>query len=98
MTMRGMFKRMWWLKSRMSLAHVHAECHFDDAEIDIACPKCGHEIKQTVGWLHTYDEVGCPRCRKRFRVDSTQAIRALGAHGHKTDSAPYEGFDPKKPL
>ena len=70
---------------------------FDDAEIDIACPKCAQEIKQTVGWLHTRDEIVCPRCRHRFRVDSAQAIRALQAREHRNDDAPYEGSDPRKP-
>ncbi len=70
---------------------------FDDAEIDIECPKCGNEIKQTVGWLHTRDAVTCPRCGKRFRVDSAQAIRALQAREHRTDDTPDKGFDPREP-
>lgn len=50
---------------------------FDDAEVNVACPQCGHGTKQTVGWLHTHDETICPRCGNLFRMDSTQAIRAL---------------------
>ena len=94
-----MFRRVWQRQEPQRFtARAQGERFFDDAQIEFACPKCSHEIKQTVEWLHTYDEVACPRCRKRFRVDSTQAIRALQAHGHRTDDAPYEGFDPRKPL
>ena len=50
---------------------------FDDAEVTVACPTCGHETEQTVGWLHTHDEAICPDCGKPFLVDSAQAIVAL---------------------
>src|SRR3712207_6315564 len=99
MTTRGTFKRAWWWQElRKPPACAQAEHLFDHTEIDIACPMCGHETTQTVGWLHTYDEVACPQCRTRFRVDSAQAIRALRARGHRTDDAPTNGFDPWVPL
>jgi hypothetical protein len=48
--MREIFRcALLWQKSRMSPACAQAERLFDFAEIDLACPQCGHEIKQKVG-------------------------------------------------
>lgn len=69
---------------------------FDDAEANLACPNCGQRTEQTVGWLHTHDEAICPRCGNLFRVDSTQAIRALQACAHTTDDVGRNPYEPIK--
>lgn len=42
---------------------------FDDAALEIKCPKCGKQIKQTVGWFKKQG-VKCPHCGAGF--DTTQ--------------------------
>lgn len=69
---------------------------FDETGVGLACPKCQHEAERTVGWLHTHDQTVCPGCGKPFRVDSTQAIRALQACARRAGDAGCNPYEPIK--
>ncbi len=50
---------------------------FEDAEIGIPCPKCGHETKQTVGWLKANTEFTCPSCGSVIEVEAEELLTGL---------------------
>ncbi len=39
-----------------------AKRFFDDHEIDVPCPQCGHKTKQSIGWLRANKEMTCVGC------------------------------------
>ena len=47
----------------------------DNAKLPIKCPKCGREIKQTVGRLKRGNKFACPKCRTGF--DPKELARGL---------------------
>lgn len=49
---------------------------FDDTKIDIPCPDCGRESKQTIRRLKTNPELSCS-CGARFHVKADQLRRTL---------------------
>lgn len=50
---------------------------FDDAEIEIACPGCGHKQKKTVRWLSNEKSFTCPGCRERVTLDNDELRRDM---------------------
>ena len=37
-----------------------------DAQISFPCPKCGDEIRKSLGWLDDHDTVVCDTCDTRI--------------------------------
>jgi DNA-directed RNA polymerase subunit RPC12/RpoP len=51
---------------------VRMELNLDDASLALPCPKCGHEIQETVGRLKNDPDITCPACSTVISIDSTQ--------------------------
>ena len=52
------------------------ESIIERAEIRVACPGCGHEVKKQIGWVRTRDEMPCEACGQRIPLDD-QEFRAM---------------------
>lgn len=52
---------------------------FDQQEINIPCPHCGHKFPEKVGRLKDSPEVTCPACAGVFKVNAEQLRDALAA-------------------
>ncbi len=50
----------------------------DDATANLECPKCGHQISETIGRLKQQNELTCPACGAGFTV-SLEKVRAFEA-------------------
>lgn len=50
---------------------------FDQQEINIPCPHCGHQFPEKVGRLKDSPEVNCPACGGVFKVNAEQLRDAL---------------------
>jgi hypothetical protein len=71
-----------WLKDRTSAAKVANVAKasgsgvrsrmFDDAEIDLTCPQCGHKSMKTIGWIKANDAFTCDGC-----CDCIQVLTAM---------------------
>ncbi|RLK45965.1 hypothetical protein [Cupriavidus plantarum] len=48
------------------------ELNLDDASIDLPCPKCGHEIQETIGRLKNDPDLICPACKTVIAIDAAQ--------------------------
>jgi len=60
----------------------------DNAEIEIPCPKCGKESKQTVGRLKNDPKLTCPHCRFVFHVEAKQLRELLRKVNKSLDDLP----------
>ena len=40
--------------------------------VSISCPKCRHEVKNTLGYFTSHKKVLCPGCGVESTIDSTQ--------------------------
>ncbi len=47
---------------------------FDNEEIYIPCPGCGHEISKTVDWVKTNDELSCKRCGSVIELENERHL------------------------
>jgi hypothetical protein len=56
-----------WIRSLVS----------DDRDISIPCPKCGHQFTQKLGALKPDDDLTCPACATKFRIDPTTFVKRL---------------------
>lgn len=50
---------------------------FDDAEIEIPCPKCGYKTKQTIGRLRDQAQFECVGCGTTIKPSTRQFDSAL---------------------
>ena len=41
-------------------------------QVTISCPKCGHEIRNTLGHFTSHNNVLCAGCGVEITIDSTQ--------------------------
>lgn len=48
------------------------ELNLDDASIGLPCPKCGHEIQETIGRLKNDPDITCPACNTVIGIDAAQ--------------------------
>jgi len=49
---------------------------FNDIDITVPCPHCGHKTKKRVSWLKTNDKLAC-RCGKTFTIDAKPLLEGL---------------------
>jgi predicted RNA-binding Zn-ribbon protein involved in translation (DUF1610 family) len=64
-------RRTWFLNgTRSSMADV------DFHEISFQCPKCGHDIKQTIGRLKAKEHMACPGCGVGINIDTNRLADA----------------------
>jgi hypothetical protein len=70
----------------------------DDAEIPVACPKCGYDTPLTIGWLKCNDRITC-RCghiidfgAAAFQAGMAEVDRAFDELTREPDGPP-ERFD-----
>jgi len=59
-------------------------------EVRFQCPKCGHDLKQTIGRLKANEHMTCPGCGIGINIDTNRLANAsrgggrdarrLGAH------------------
>lgn len=45
---------------------------FDERELPVTCPGCGHKHVKTVRWLRDHQEITCAGCGKRIEIDNAQ--------------------------
>jgi len=48
----------------------------DFHEIRFQCPNCGHDLKQTIGWLKTNEHMRCPGCGIGINIDTNRLAKA----------------------
>ncbi len=48
----------------------------DENEIRFQCPKCGHDLKQSIGRLKASEHMTCPGCNIGINVDSNRLAKA----------------------
>ena len=49
----------------------------DNERIDIPCPHCGQQSKQTIARLKRDPDITCPSCRQTFHIEAAQLRQAL---------------------
>ena len=50
---------------------------FENQEIGVPCPKCGHKTKKTVGWLKSNDKLTCGGCGSDLIVNSEELLAGI---------------------
>jgi hypothetical protein len=48
----------------------------DFHEISFQCPKCGHDLKQTIRQLKASEHMTCPGCRIGINIDTDRLAKA----------------------
>jgi transcription elongation factor Elf1 len=62
----------------------------DGHEIEFQCPKCGSEIKQTIGQLKAGKHVSCPGCGIGINIDTNRLANATSEIQNAIDKVPPE--------
>ena len=52
---------------------------FDNAELAIPCPQCGHEAEKTIGWLKSHEQMTSPGCGSVIALDSAELKKGIEA-------------------
>jgi hypothetical protein len=52
---------------------------FEQAELGIECPKCGHENKKTVAWIKAHNSLTCAGCNETIRLDKRESLSMLSS-------------------
>lgn len=50
---------------------------FDEQSIDIPCPQCGHETKETIRWLRANADYVCAGCGRDIHLERDKLLRGL---------------------
>lgn len=50
---------------------------FDDAEIGVPCPGCGHKNPKKISWIKTHTQMVCAGCGETVTIDSTKLQKGL---------------------
>ena len=52
---------------------------FEDHELEIPCPGCGHKTKQTIAWVKTHTEYVCSGvgCGQTVTLNRDELLRGL---------------------
>lgn len=50
---------------------------FDDADIDVPCPGCGHENRKTMRWLRDNTQMTCGGCGQPVILENQQLRRDM---------------------
>ena len=67
--------------SRSFVYRLNQAMFFDNLPLEITCPKCGKQIKETVRWLKA-DSSKCPFCDMLF--DTTEFRRGIDEATNRT--------------
>jgi len=63
-----------WLAALLNLRVTTAQSNLDDREIAFECPKCGHEIRKTIGWLKANQGLTCAGCGATMELRTEQVF------------------------
>ena len=58
------------------------ESRYDQYELPLTCPRCGHETKKTIGWMKRHRQFAC-QCGVIF--DSEELVRGFEKVGRSID-------------
>lgn len=58
---------------------------FENAEVEIPCPNCGHKTAQKVGWLKHNTQFTCGGCGRAIEVDSRKLHAGLDSAAKSID-------------
>jgi uncharacterized Zn finger protein len=50
---------------------------FDNEEIGIPCPECGHETSRPVAWVKANDELPCRRCGTAIVLENEKHLLTI---------------------
>jgi peptide subunit release factor 1 (eRF1) len=70
------------VKSRSFVHYVNKTMFFDNLPLEITCPKCGRQIKETVRWLKA-ESRKCPFCD--MLLDTTEFRRGIDEATNRTN-------------
>jgi len=59
-------------------------------EISFQCPKCGHDLKRTIGRLKANEHMTCPGCGIGINIDTDRLARATEEIQNALDKIPPE--------
>lgn len=62
----------------------------DAHEVAFQCPKCGHELKQTIGRLKANEHMTCSGCGIGINIDTNRLAKAAEEIRSAIDKAPPE--------
>jgi len=63
-----------WLAALLNLRVTTAQSNLDDREIAFKCPKCGHDIRKTIGWLKANQNLACAGCGATMELRTEQVF------------------------
>lgn len=58
--------------------------------IRFQCPKCGHELEQTIGQLKASEHMQCPGCGVGINIDTNRLANAADEIQQAIDKVPSE--------
>jgi transcription elongation factor Elf1 len=59
-------------------------------EIRFQCPKCGHDLKQTIGRLRASEHMTCPGCNIGINIDTNRLAKATEEIRRAIEKTPPE--------
>jgi transcription elongation factor Elf1 len=59
-------------------------------EVRFQCPKCGHDLKQTIGRLKANEHMTCPGCDTGINIDTNRLAKATEEIRKAIDKIPSE--------
>jgi len=62
----------------------------DAHAVRFQCPKCGHELEQTIGQIKSSDHTCCPGCGVGINIDANRLSRAADEIQKAIDKVPAE--------
>jgi hypothetical protein len=62
----------------------------DSNEIKFQCPKCGHDLQQTIGRLKTNEHMTCPGCSIGINIDTNRLAKATEEIQRAMEMSPPE--------
>ena len=62
----------------------------DAHAVRFQCPKCGHDLRQTIGRLKTNDHMICPGCRIGINIDTNRLANAAEEIQNAIEKIPAE--------
>jgi predicted RNA-binding Zn-ribbon protein involved in translation (DUF1610 family) len=58
--------------------------------IKFQCPRCGHDLEQSIGRLKSGEHMQCPGCRIGINIDTDRLANAAGEMHKALEKAPPE--------
>ena len=60
----------------------------DSHELGFPCPKCGHKLSKTFGWLKTHTNITCPGCSASIDLKTDQLLRTVAKVEQEVNKLP----------